>query len=490
MILPELEEFKKLWDGRSRVQIAKEIPADLETPVTAFLKLRSRGATFLFESVESGQSLARFSFLGLAPFLTVVFEQGKALLKHDHEQEELFLDESGPLSLLARLFSDHPIRSRPVPGVAGGAAVGYLSYDMVRHFEKLTATAREALNLPEAVFLFPETVLAFDQVNYRITVTTLADTRHDPENEYRKAVKRLEEVEEALLRGLPSDVNAGADKVKHDPVLTPSRKGFLKAAEKTRTLIQDGEVSQVVLSQRQEGKTRSHPFQIYRALRMLDPSPYMYYLDFDDFQMIGSSPTSLVSLEEGKAVVRPTAGTRPRGEGPQDKVLEQGLLADPRARAKHEMLVDLAKSELGTVSEGGRAAVEELMAVERTSHTMHLASRVTGKLLGDKTMFDLLRATFPAGAVTGAPKVKAMEVIEEMEETRRGPYGGSVGHFASSGSMAMCVAIRTIILRGENYVIQAGARVVADAEPEGVYEVVQARLKALYKAIESAEEGF
>ncbi len=490
MILPKLEEFKKLWDGRSRVQLAKNIPADLETPVTAFLKLRSRGATFLLESVESGESLARYSFLGLAPFLTVVFEQGKASLKHDHELEELYWNESGPLPILARLFSDHPVRPRPVPGVAGGAAVGYLSYDMVRYFEKLPAAARDTLNLPEAIFLFPETVLAFDHVNHCITVTTLADTRHDPENEYRQATKCLAEVEEALLRGLPSDVNAGVDKVKQDPLLTPSRERFLSAAGKARGSIQAGEVTQVVLSQRQEGKTRAHPFQIYRALRMLDPSPYMYYLDFDDFQLIGSSPAGLVSLEKGRAVVRPTAGTRPRGEGVEDKILEQGLLADPRARSKHEMLVDLAKGELGGVAEEGSIKVEELIAVERTTHGMHLASRVTGKLRGDQDMFDLLRATFPAGTVTGTPKQRAMELIEELEETRRGPYGGSVGHFASSGGMDLCIAIRTVILRGEHYVIQAGGRVVADAEPEQVYEVVQGRLKALYKAIELAEEGF
>jgi anthranilate synthase component 1 len=223
---------------------------------------------------------------------------------------------------------------------------------------------------------------------------------------------------------------------------------------------------------------------------MLDPSAHMFYLDFDDFQMFGSSPTNLVTLQDRKAVVRPTAGTRPRGEGAEDGRLEQELLSDPKATAKHEMLVDLAKSELGQVADQESVTVDELMAVERTPHWMHLSSQVSGRLSQGKDMFDLLRATFPAGTVTGAPKVRAMEIIEDLEPVRRGPYGGSIGHFTSQGNMDLCVAIRMILLKGETYILQAGGRVVADAEPEGVYATVQERLKAMGKAIEMAEEGF
>lgn len=492
MYIPSLEQVRALSAQGNLIPIRRELPADLETPASAFLKLRSNGPAFLLESVERAEQVGRYSFLGVNPACTLIVRQGQALLlgREVHRMEEL--GGRDPLEVVAELLKGrHPV---PLPGLPRfhGGAVGYLAYDAVRFFEpRLQATAPPAssFDLPDAVFLLTDTLVAFDHAHGRMEVIGNAHIEGDVDAAYEDAVAHIEEVVERLQAPLPASSIPSRGKP------TPLRSNvtqaeFEAAVRKAKEYISAGDIFQVVLSQRLFRWTGADPFTIYRTLRMLNPSPYMFYLALpDEVHLIGSSPEVLVRLEGRLAEVRPLAGTRPRGRTPEeDRALAQELLADAKERAEHVMLVDLARNDLGRVCRYGTVQVPLMMGLEWYSHVMHIVSRVTGELDPAHDGFDLLRATFPAGTVSGAPKVRAMEIIDELEGERRGPYAGAVGYIGYDGTLDTCITIRTIVLKNQIAYLQAGAGVVADSDPTREYEETLHKARALAEAIDRAEQ--
>jgi anthranilate synthase component 1 len=476
MYHPALDEIKNTkWDG-NLVPVYREIVADMETPVSAFLKINRGGNSFLLESVEGGQKLARYSFIGTDPYRDLTVKS---------------TDQTDPLDIISKELRKYQVVPlEGLPRFAGGA-VGYLSYETVKRFEKLPSPAKDSLNLPEARFMFVDTMLVFDHVTHKIKVLSHIKLNGDLEKEYQKAVSKIDDLISRLQQ--PYSVKKAAPgKVgpKSASKLTSntSRKAFEANVQKIKEYITAGEAIQVVYSQRLSRPTDLPPFEIYRALRTINPSPYMFYLDYGDFQIVGASPEVLVRVEDGNVMTRPLAGSRPRGKTPaEDAVLEQELRNDEKERAEHIMLVDLGRNDIGRVSEAGSVKVSELMDVERYSHIMHLVTHVQGKLRPDMDAFDALRACFPAGTVSGAPKVRAMEIIAELEPEKRGPYAGAVGYFSFSGNMDMAIAIRTMVVSQGTAYVQAGAGIVYDSIPSREYEESLNKARALLKALEQAE---
>ena len=476
MYHPGLSEIKsKKWDG-NLIPVYREIVADMETPVSAFLKINRGGNSFLLESVEGGQRLARYSFIGTEPYreLTV---WGK--------------DKDDPLELIAGELNNYKVVSiEGLPRFCGGA-VGYLGYETVNRFENLPSPERDSLNLPEAKFMFVDTMLVFDHVTHKIKVLSYVKLNGDINENYRLAIDKIDELVERLQQPYETKQSVGnGNKSTGNPQLTSNftRKKFEANVEKIKEYITTGEAIQVVLSQRLAQPTSLPPFEIYRALRTINPSPYMFYLDFNDFQIVGASPEVLVRVEDGNVMTRPLAGTRPRGKTPEEDVrLEMELRNDEKERAEHIMLVDLGRNDIGRVSEPGSVAVSELMEVERYSHVMHMVTHVQGKLCSDMNAFDALRACFPAGTVSGAPKVRAMEIIAEMEPEKRGPYAGAAGYFSFSGNMDMAIAIRTMVVSKGVAYVQAGCGIVYDSVPQHEYEESMNKARALLRALEQAE---
>jgi len=490
MISPKFESFERMLKDARGVAVRRRIPADLETPVSAFLKLRKLGATFLLESVEKGESVGRYSFIGLSPSPVLTLRNGKCLLQYSDRTEETALDNSDPLDFIRSLIRSRSVASDgDLPGLFAGA-VGYMSYDLCRHFEKLPSTATDELELPECNFLFTEKMVAFDHVKREIEIIVMAHGNHSPRRAYEEAATEIGAILSCLASALPAPEEIVSPVPAAEPRSNFTQHEFENAVAKAKEYILAGDAFQIVLSQRISGETGASPFQIYRALRMLNPSPYMFFLDFKDHQLIGSSPEALVKLEGRCASVRPIAGTRKRGKDrSEDLALEQELLNDEKEKAEHIMLVDLGRNDLGRVCEYGTVQVNELMKTERYSHVMHMVSLVSGTLKQNHDMFDLLKATFPAGTVTGAPKVRAMEIIEELEGVRRGPYAGAVGYFGFGGDMDMCITIRTMLMKGRKYFTQAGAGIVADSEPSLEYRESLNKVQALLQALKLAEEG-
>ncbi|MFC2004704.1 anthranilate synthase component I [Chloroflexota bacterium] len=478
MYYPALEEVKKLGKEGNVVPIYREIVADLETPVSAFLKINSDGYSFLLESVEGGERLARYSFIGTAPYrmLTIRGE-----------------DKTDPLPLIAEELNR--FRIVPVSGLPKfcGGAVGYLSYETVTRFEELPSPDRDPLSLPESLFMFVDTVLIFDHVTHKIKVLSHVHLDGDIENAYQEAVNKIDNLVSMLNQPLQTSkqMNGAIHAVSETgPSSNFSREDYGAVVTRIKQYITAGEVIQVVPSQRLAQPTKAAPFDIYRALRTINPSPYMFYFDFADFFIIGASPEILVRVEDGIVTTRPLAGTRPRGKNPaEDAMLEQELRADEKERAEHIMLVDLGRNDIGRVSEPGTVEVSELMEVERYSHVMHLVTNVQGNLRREMNAFDALRACFPAGTVSGAPKIRAMEIIAEVEPEKRGPYAGAAGYFSFSGNMDMAIAIRTMVVtRGVAYT-QAGGGIVYDSVPEQEYEETMNKARALLNAISQAESS-
>jgi anthranilate synthase component 1 len=473
--------------------LVRELPADLDTPATAYLKLRGRGPSFLLESVEGGERVARFSFIGVNPRATY--------LAHDGQLDcvERGLTRAVPIApgedflhaLEGELARFPPIERDGLPRFLGGL-VGYLGYETVRFVEPKLQPQFAASPLPDAIFLLTDTLVAFDHARSNLLLIT-----HLFDGEAAAAAARLDEIE-ALLRGPTPALPA--------PTPTPStsfqsnftQADFEAAVRAAKEHIAAGDIFQVVLSQRFTRQTGAHPFSIYRAVRRLNPSPYMFYFEFGDalgdgepLHLVGASPEMMVRLEAParRASVRPIAGTRPRGGTPaEDAALEKDLLADPKERAEHIMLVDLGRNDLGRVCEYGSISVPDFFTVEHYSHVMHIVSHVTGQLRPGHSAFDLVRATFPAGTLSGAPKVRAMEIIAELEPGPRGPYGGAVGYFSFDGALDTCIAIRTLVMRGQTAYLQAGAGLVADSDPTREYEETLNKARALMKAIENAEQ--
>jgi len=478
MYYPTLEEIKKQKHLGNIVPIYREIVADLETPVSAFLKVNRGGYSFLLESVEGGQRLARYSFIGTEPY-RVLTTRGE--------------DKIDPLPLIAEeLYKYKIVPISGLPRFCGGA-VGYLAYEAVTHFEELPSPSIDPLGLPESLFMFVDTMLVFDHVTHSIKVLSHVHLDGNIEKAYQQAVDKIDNLVGRLNQPLPLNQHTeAASNLAGNGKLTSncSKDEFEARVRQIKQYITAGEAIQVVLSQRLAQPTDVAPFEIYRALRTINPSPYMFFFDFTDFHIIGASPEILVRVEDGMVMTRPLAGTRPRGKSPaEDAMLEQELRSDEKECAEHIMLMDLGRNDIGRVSEPGTVKVSDLMDVERYSHVMHLVTHVQGRLRRDMTAVDALRACFPAGTVSGAPKVRAMEIIAELETEKRGPYAGAAGYFSFSGNMDMAIAIRTMVVNKGIAYTQAGCGVVHDSVPEREYEETMNKAQALLKAISQAENA-
>ncbi len=476
MYHPTLEEFRKLKDHGNLVPVYREIVADLYTPVSAFLKVSLGGYSFLLESVEGEDRIARYSFVGIEPYQVTSTREG---------------DGADPLHLITEELGKYkPVSIGGLPDFCGGA-VGYLAYEAVRRFEELSSPDSDPLALPEAVFMFVDTVLVFDHVTHTIKIISHARLDGDVDSAYEAAVQKIDNLVDRLEQPLGHSQHIAARRKSARAVKISSnfRKAeFESSVEKAGQYITAGEAIQIVLSQRLSRRTTAHPFNIYRALRSINPSPYMFFLDLKDFQIIGASPEILVKAVDSTLTCRPLAGTRPRGKSPaEDARLEEELRNDEKERAEHIMLVDLGRNDVGRVSAPGTVEVSELMEVERYSHVMHLVTNVQGKLRADMTPMDALRACFPAGTVSGAPKIRAMEIIAELEPDKRGPYAGCVGYFSFSGNMDTAITIRTIVMINGIAHVQAGAGIVYDSVPAREYEETLNKARASLRAIEEAE---
>jgi anthranilate synthase component 1 len=494
------EQFHAIAARGTLVPVYRELTADFETPVSVYLKLRERGPSFLLESVEKAEQVGRYSFLGFNPRRQIIVRGREAtILDNGQSEVRQLADDEDPLHIvaaeLARYQPVAPIHelANDLPYFFGGA-VGYLGYDLVRFFERLPETTCDELNVPDLHLLVTDTLVVFDHVRHCLLVVANAHVPPgcDLDAAYDGAVARLDAVEAQLRAPLPP-LSAPPGQPSGDLTSNMTQDQFESAVRRAKEYIAAGDIFQVVPSQRLTRPTLAEPFSIYRALRRLNPSPYMFFLDLGGdppIYLIGSSPEVLVRLQRRVAEVRPIAGTRPRGKnGDEDQALEADLLADPKERAEHVMLVDLGRNDLGRVCEFGTIEVPDLLTVERYSHVIHLVSRVTGRLRDSVDAYDLLRATFPAGTVSGAPKVRAMEIIEELEGIRRGPYAGAVGYFGFNGNMDTCIIIRTILMQGDVAYLQAGGGIVADSDPTREWEETLHKARALGVAIEMAEQG-
>jgi anthranilate synthase component 1 len=455
-----------------------DISADLDTPVSAYLKLKPFQPRFLLESVEGGERLARYSFIGFGDCLE--FRLDASGLALGAERLPRPVDQASLLAVMRRALAAAPRPDIPNAGFPlHGGLVGVTSYDLVRYFERLPSSARIDDDCPEAHYMAPRSLLVFDHLTRRAALLH-AGSEHE-----RQGLRR--EIIRALRGGLPGPAWAASFSA---PEASLSEAQFLDGVARTKEYIAAGDVYQLVLSVRFAGRCDLDPFETYRALRLLNPSPYMYYCDLGDRVVVGSSPEALVKLNGTRATMRPIAGTRPRGADPaQDAALEVELLADPKENAEHVMLVDLARNDLGRVARAGSVHVEPYRSIERYSHVMHIVSGVNGVLAPGRDAFDLFAATFPAGTLVGAPKVRAMEIIDELEPVPRGLYGGTVGYFGAQGDMDQAITIRTLVFRGDEYSYQAGAGVVADSVPQTEYEEVFAKSGSAARALAIAQEG-
>jgi anthranilate synthase component 1 len=476
---PTLEELKSLQAHGNVIPVYKSVIADFLTPVSAFLKLeKDRPYAFLLESIEGGERIARYSFLGVDPFLVVRYRDG---------QPANFIDN-------LRATMDR-FRSVPLPGLPPftGGAVGYFGYDMVRTIEDIPKTGVDDLGVDDAVLMFYKTVLAFDHLRHQIHIISnviVEDGQEGIEIQYQKAVEEIRRIELLLRSPLEMPPVTRNDR---DVAVRSNfeKKDYLTAVEKAKEYIAAGDIFQVVLSQRFEVDLPTPPFEVYRALRIVNPSPYMYYLKMPDATIVGASPEMLVRVRDRDIEYRPIAGTQPRGAGvAEDEALAEKLRQDEKERAEHIMLVDLGRNDLGRVSRYGSVKVEELMFIERYSHVMHLVSSLRGELRDGVDRWDSLLACFPAGTVSGAPKVRAMEIIDELEPTKRGVYAGAVMYVDFSNNLDSCIAIRTLVVRGGKGYIQAGGGLVAVSVPETEYMETVNKSRALIRAINLAQRGF
>ena len=492
MYVPSLEEFRVKAVRGNLVPVYREILADMETPVSALRKIDSGEYAFLLESVEGGEKIGQYSFLGSNPSL-IFWSKGNTVTTVRNGIAEQHVCVGDPLEELKRLMAAfRPVKVEGLPRFHGGA-VGFVSYDMVRFFEKLPDSTSDNLQMPDCFFMLTDTILVFDHVNHRIKVVSNAHInggKRAVDEAYGAATAKIDEIISMLKR--PMEYKSAArghwngDAVKSNF----TQEEYEKVVQAAKEYIRAGDIVQVVPSQRLSVPVSADSFDIYRALRMINPSPYMYYLKLDDLKIAGSSPEVMVRMEDGVVTMRPIAGTTRRGStDEEDNELAKELLSDPKERAEHVMLVDLGRNDVGRVCEYGSVKVDELMVIEKYSHVMHIVSNVVGKLRPDRDAFDVLRACLPAGTVSGAPKIRAMEIIDELEPSRRGPYAGAVGYFSFSGNSDTAIAIRTILIKDGVAYIQAGGGVVADSVPEKEYQETLNKARACMKAIQFAEEG-
>jgi anthranilate synthase component 1 len=477
---PDIKEIRRLREQGNVIPVYKSVIADFLTPVSAFLKLeKERPYAFLLESVEGGETVARYSFLGCDPFLVSRYRRG--------EPAGEFMQ-----TLRNTLKRFKAVALPGLPPFTGGA-VGYFGYDMVRVIENIPDTGRDDLGIDDAVLMFYKTVLAFDHLRHQIHIISnlLVDESTEPlETQYAKAEEEVRRIE--MLLRTPVEPPVSCPNNEELQVRSNFDKAdYLSAVVKAKEYIAAGDIFQVVLSQRFEVDLKTSPFEVYRALRIVNPSPYMYFLKMPEATIVGSSPEMLVKIQGDEAAYRPIAGTRPRGSNDaDDERLAQELKADEKERAEHIMLVDLGRNDLGRVCKYGTVRVEDLMFVEKYSHVMHLVSALRGQLPPNMDRLDTMMACFPAGTVSGAPKVRAMEIIDEMEPTRRGVYSGAIMYLDFSNNLDSCIAIRTLVVKGNKGYIQAGGGIVADSTPEGEYIETVNKSRALLRAIQLAQKGF
>jgi anthranilate synthase component I len=492
MLIPDFQEFFRLAQHSTLVPVAKTVAADLRTPVSAFLNIAAEEPdAFLLESVEGGEKAGRYTFLGARPYMVLRARGTQITLEQGKKKQTI--DGSLFQVLDSLLHERKPAQIPGLPPFTAGA-VGFLAHDAVRQLERLPTLAKDDLQLPDAVLMFFNRLLAFDHIRHEIYIIALADVRQQPPRKaYEQALRDIEQIERQLAAPLPrkylspAKPKGGKLKIK----ISVSKSRFLATVRKIKEYIMAGDVFQAVPSMRLELKLDVPPFNIYRALRRVNPSPYMYFLRMGgQMTILGSSPEMLVRVTRRKLEYRPIAGTRKRGKDEaEDLRLEQELRQDEKERAEHVMLVDLGRNDVGRVSEFGSVRVRDLMFVERYSHVMHLVSAVEGTLRSDLSSVDALAACFPAGTLTGAPKVRAMEILEEVEPVRRGIYGGSVLYADFAGNLDSCIAIRTMLVQGKKAYVQAGAGIVADSVPENEYEESLNKAQALVRAVELARSG-
>ncbi len=500
MYFPSQKEFLTLSEKGNLIPVYREILADLETPVSAYLKIAGRSKySFLLESVEGEEKIARYSFLAKDPELVFQSKDRTAQIirfKDGEIVKDTVKVVETPLSFIREIMSQYRFVNIPgLPRFCGGM-VGYIGYDTVRFFENLPDKPKDDLVAPDIILVLARNLVIFDHVNHKIKVVSSANvdpkgSRHEKLKSYQKALESIERLIEELNVPLPSEQTREKEARKLPEKLWVrsnfTKSQFASIVAKAKKKIQAGDIIQVVLSQRFHANLHTEPLNIYRALRSVNPSPYMYFLNFDGVQIVGSSPELLVRCENGTVETRPIAGTRPRGiDEKHDKLLMKDLLSDPKERSEHTMLVDLGRNDLGRVSKDGTVKVSEFMTIEKYSHVMHIVSNVTGQLRNDKDIYDILQASFPAGTVSGAPKIRAMEIIDELENVARGPYAGCVGYFSFSGNLDTCITIRTIVVFNGKTYIQAGAGIVADSDPKKEYIETINKAKAQIMAIELA----
>ncbi|HNQ87150.1 MAG TPA: anthranilate synthase component I [Verrucomicrobiota bacterium] len=505
MYTPSREEFLRLAQQGNLIPVSRRILADYETPLSAYRKLREQGESFLFESVEGGERLGRYSFVGCAPRM-VIRQSGRTVeVLENGRLTQMWTVvgagvPAGPGQVQDGLAVVEQVLGRyhavPVPGLPRftGGAVGYLGYEFIHDIEPVVPRpAEDALGAPVLYFLVADQLLVFDRVAQTLTVmvNAVVEPGSDPGGVYAAAVCGIERLIAKLAQPCPQVPVTLPD----DPPALPfvsnlTRERFLENVRKAMEYIRAGDIIQVVGSQRFTSSVTAAPLDIYRAARTINPSPYMFLLEFEGFALVGASPETHVRCEDGVVEIRPIAGTRPRGRTPEEDLAnERELMRDPKERAEHVMLVDLARNDLGRVCAYGSVHVRDLMVIERYSHVMHIVSEVSGRLADGRTPFDLMRATFPAGTLTGAPKIRAMQIIAEIEGTQRGPYGGCVGYFSFGGNLDCCITIRTALLKDGRVHVQAGGGWVSDSTPEGEFQETINKSQAMIKAVALAE-GF
>ncbi|MFH1397874.1 MAG: anthranilate synthase component I [Candidatus Omnitrophota bacterium] len=511
MYTPSLKEFLRLSKTSNVIPVYKEISADLDTPVSSFLKVKKNDYAFLLESVEGQEKVARYSFLGSEPSLVfkskgknieIIYQPSSQgynyLCFNKNKKVSRFTTRSNPLAELKNIMADFKAaRIKGLPRFYGGF-VGFMGYDMVRFFERIPDKNPDDLGLPDCVFMLTDTVLAFDHINHTIKIIcnvilpndTSKVSRLKKNKVYQEALKKIESIHRDFDQSVIDKYKGRGltlKSLKNKVFSNFTKSGFCSIVNKAKEYIRRGDIIQVVLSQRFRINLRNPPFDVYRRLRGINPSPYMFFLKLKDFILIGSSPEMLVRCEGQAVETRPIAGTRRRGKDEkEDKLLEQELFNDKKERAEHLMLVDLGRNDLGRISQKGKVKVNEFMNVERYSHVMHLVSDVTAELDKKYNSYDVLKACFPAGTVSGSPKIRAMEIIDELENTRRGAYSGCVGYFSFSGNLDTCITIRTIIAKGGYAYIQAGAGIVLDSVANREYRESQNKARALIEAIISS----
>lgn len=483
----QLEEFTKLADNYTAIPVYRRLMADILTPVSLFLSIREdTDYPFLLESVEGGEQVARYSFLGRNPYQVLKYDGEEVTLARDGREE---LIDKPYFEALKDLTTQHSEPRVPdLPRLSGGA-VGFSSYDTVREIEQLDNPPEDDTDIPEAIWAFYDEILAFDHVKQQViiikTVFVDEDTDDSAADLYQQAQERLDELEEFVYQPKRSSDSFSINP--DDLSSNVSKPEFEQMVEKAKEYIYEGDIFQVVLSQRFETDFSGDRFMLYRALRMVNPSPYLFFLDFDDFALVGSSPEVLVRVQDQTAQLLPIAGTRPRGKTPEEDLeFEEDLKNDPKEIAEHVMLVDLGRNDLSRVCKPASVKPVREQVIERYSHVMHIVSDVKGELAEDQTSVDALMCCFPAGTVSGAPKIRAMEIIDELEPTKRGPYAGAVGYFDFSGNMDTCIVIRTMMVTGSKVYIQAGAGIVADSDPEKEYIETKNKAGALVEALSVA----